>query len=250
MTGDQRLLDWLTHRSGVRRLDEMPLPALYFNLEGNRRSQEFLQHYGKRTIQGFVGFVDLVGFSSAVQGRSPEGIAEFLDPFLKGVCTVVTENLGLVDKMIGDEIMFIVPEILEDGGGAARVSTGLLLAELAFLQRKLGESYRMRAGLAFGALFVSHLQAESYSEWSIVGEPVHLAKRIMNDGELTNPHSIACAVAAPLSQMALPAFADLLGYVASTVWVTSGQCIRENLKGVSAAHCAYLSPRDLTGRVC
>ncbi len=250
MTGDDRLLAWLAHRGAIRRLDAMPLPAFHFNLEGNRGTQAFLEHYGKRTIKGIVGFVDVVGFSTSVKGRSPEGIAEFLEPFLLGVCGIVTKNRGLVDKMIGDEIMFIVPELLEDGGGPAPLSMGLLLAELLTLQRRLGDAYRMRAGLAYGSLFISHLQAGSYSEWSIVGEPVHLAKRLMTDEVQVNPVSIACAVGALMAEMAPPRFANLLGDVAGTVWQISDQGTREDFKGVSAAHYAFLSPRELKGGVC
>ena len=47
-----------------------------------------------------------------------------------------------------------------------------------YSEKQLAPSYVFRVGMAVGRVRVAQVEAESYSEWSVFGEAVNLAKRI------------------------------------------------------------------------
>ncbi|MBI3272663.1 MAG: adenylate/guanylate cyclase domain-containing protein [Planctomycetes bacterium] len=167
-----------------------------YALQQSDPGQAFVARFGNREVDAFVGFVDLVGFTDRTKGRAPREMSDYLRPFLEGVVSAVIEMQGLVDKTIGDEVMFVLPELLEDGGGAVTLRIGSLLAGLQSLQSRLGPQYRMRVGLARGTVFVDSIQGQGYLEWTVVGETVNLAKRLHSLPALVKPATITCAVAA------------------------------------------------------
>ncbi|MBI4568615.1 MAG: hypothetical protein HY719_09475 [Planctomycetes bacterium] len=243
MIGSPSSMKWLAHRGGVDRADDMPCPVVHYALEGNRNVANFLGHFGMKDLHGLVGFVDLVGFSTNVQGKSGKEIAEFLDPFLSRGFDAVTRNRGFVDKMIGDEIMFVVPDMLEDGGPGCLVhSAPILLLDLKRLQRDLGPHYKMRVGLGFGSLYISYFQGGGYGEWSFVGEAVHRAKRILALPELENPTSILCGVGFPNAQMSEANLRNKMGYLASGAWTWHKVDDPPALKGVSPGCLVIMHP--------
>ena len=173
---------WLKHRFGET-VDEKQL-AIYVTkaIELNRRPR-LIDTKGNRVIRGYVGFVDLVGFSEMVHNRSPDAVAFFVLPFLDKLADLVTRNFGLVDKSIGDEIMFIVPDFEEDKTPPSLVKLMTLLLDLSSYAQT--EHYRFRISLSFGELFLGRVQCRGYSEWTFFGETIHVAKRLASD-ELVN----------------------------------------------------------------
>src|ERR1043166_192418 len=170
MDGKKEVIDWLSHRVGLRFLEVHPLPIAKFNLEDNDRGNSFTTAFGKKEFTGLAGFVDLVGYSTTVRGLSPTQIQEFLSPFLTKVYDCVSEVDGLIDKMIGDEVMFVLPNYAEDGGQSVSHLGGELLPRFRVIQSELGPKYRMRVGLAYGRLACSQFACKTYSEWSIRSE--------------------------------------------------------------------------------
>ncbi len=139
MIAGRKTDEWLEHRAGLHRLGRHPRAYSTRALELTDSGAAFANAYfGQREIKGFVGFVDLIGFSTRVAGSSPSEISEYLKPFLVGITDKAVDAGALVDKTIGDEVMFVVPDMEADGGVPGIFDMSFLLGSLHDLQRTLG----------------------------------------------------------------------------------------------------------------
>jgi len=189
--------------------------------------------------------VDLVGFSIKVEGLSPQEICDYLRPFLSGVIDEASNRPALVDKTIGDEVMFIVPDMEQDGGPPGVLGMGSLLGGLHDLQRKLGIEYSFRIGLSYGALYVDLIKGSGYSEWTVVGESVNLAKRLQTLPGVEPKDGIGGAFGVLVKETDENKFKVILeiiaGFGARMIHsVVEGTV---ELKGISSARCAILYPK-------
>jgi adenylate cyclase len=107
-----------------------------------------------------VGFADLVGFTALAQQVSDEELAEVVDQFERLAYDVVVAGGGRVVKMIGDEVMFLVDDVVM----AAEIALGL-----ADASRDAAELSDVRVGLALGP--VIEREGDAY------GATVNLASR-------------------------------------------------------------------------
>lgn len=197
--GKQNQFDYLLHRIGKKQILSMPRIQTKA-LEGNREAPDFLNSYGNSNISVYVGFIDLAGFSTKVKKKTPEQIRDFLNPFLTKTIDILYDRGALIDKMIGDEIMFLLPEIEENNNLDAILSLGQILGHLYDLAYELKLNYRYRIGLSYGIVNVYHLEGKGYNEWSIVGEPIHVAKRLHTIDELSLPNPVCGAIGLSLNQ--------------------------------------------------
>lgn len=250
MIGRPEVLKWLAHRVGVEQVEELPLRLRYERkaLELNERGRPFVQAFGQEEIRGFVGFVDLVGFSGRVKGWENQKISEYLKPFLAGVVNIAFDRHALVDKTIGDEVMFVLPDMDENGGPPTVLLMGQLLGGLHDLQKTLGSEYPFHIGLAYGGLYVDQIQGKGYSEWTIVGEVVHLAKRLHGLKGVVASRGIAGGFGVlSRDEEACKRFKNILAHIAGFASRLTHEVIDQpvsDLKGVSPAYCALLLPKS------
>lgn len=92
------------------------------------------------TAEVAVGFADLVGFTEASRGLSPDELSAMVESFEHVAAHVVGDAGGRVVKTLGDEVMFTV------AGARAGVTIGLDLADAS--ARELGRE--LRVGVAYG----------------------------------------------------------------------------------------------------
>lgn len=245
MIGEEQTIAWLEHRTGLHKLAHHPKPYFTKALELNDKGEAFVSAYGRREIRGFVGFVDLVGFSTKVTGKSPSEISGFLRPFISGVIDETFSYGALVDKTIGDEVMCVLPDTEEDGGAPAVLLMGQLLGGLHDLQRKLGTNYPFRIGLSYGFQFVDLIEGNGYKEWTIVGESVNLAKRLQSLPGAEPKEGIGGAFGVLVKEIDERKFKALLGIIAGFASRMTHQVIESTvtLKGVSSSRCALLLPQ-------
>ena len=110
-----------------------------------------------------VGFVDLTGSTVATEVLGVETMAAALTRFEEWAVELAVGNGGRVVKYIGDEVMFIAPEI----ASAADVATGLI--------RRVAEDPVLRtarAGVAYGPVLSRD------GDW--FGSTVNLASRLVD----------------------------------------------------------------------
>jgi len=244
---DSDTRDYLLHRVGEKKLiTHRTIITKAFG--GNKRAPDFLSTYGNSDIKAYVGFVDLAGFTSSTAGKTASDIADYLNPFLESVIDILTGRGALVDKMIGDEIMFILPETEEDEMFVELIYLGQIVGKLHNFAYK-SQEYRYRIGLSYGTVNIYHLNGEGYSEWSAVGEPVHVAKRLNSLEKLSSPDPVIGAFGYSIdgidSEYVRLKFKTILGIIAGSASSFDHIVEKEptTLKGIGQVSIAYLLPR-------
>lgn len=185
---DSDLEAYLKHRLGEARIAQRQRLIHRRALELNMPSVDFAETFGRATIPAYVGFVDLAGFSTTVSGKTPSEIAEYLEPWLRRLVTIIRRGDALIDKTIGDEVMFVLPETEEDGCPEI-LYLGQMMGGLHDLAFEMAD-HPFRIGLSYGGVRFFHIEGVGYSEWTAVGEPVHVAKRLHSLPELETPNPV------------------------------------------------------------
>lgn len=188
---DPDLSAYLRHRLGQVPLEEAPSQIGRKALELNSPIPDFSRTFGKSAIPAYVGFIDLAGFTTAVHGKTPDQIAEYLKPFLRGVVEILRGRGALIDKMLGDEVMFVLPEIEE--GPYQVLLLGQIMGALHDFAFMVRPAYSFRIGLSYGGVRFFCIEGPGYSEWTTVGEVVHVAKLLHNLAALKSPDPVVGA---------------------------------------------------------
>jgi adenylate cyclase len=110
-----------------------------------------------------VGFADLVGFTALSQQLTDHQLAEIVDRFEATAYDLVGSLGGRVVKMIGDEVMFAVDDVVTS------LQLALALAEAYHDDESLSD---VRVGLAYGSVLER--------EGDLFGPVVNLASRIVS----------------------------------------------------------------------
>jgi len=143
-------------------------------------AKQFLNTFGQREFYGFVGFIDLCGFSARTAAKSPKEVHDTAMHFLEPVIVDIHRCDAFIDKTIGDEVMFVLPEFEDEAGVPAVLRIEKLLGSLRRTARSLGLDFQMKMGLAYGEMYLGNARDGTYAEWTSFGEPVHLAKRVQS----------------------------------------------------------------------
>jgi len=246
---NKQLQLYLLHRTGEKRINTSSKSYIKKALEGNVNSVSFLDTYGKKTIKAFVGFIDLAGFSTKVRGLNAQEIANFIFPFLTKLIEVLCDRNALVDKMVGDEIMFILPDYEEDGMPPSILLLGQIMGWLHDLAYELAPKYKYRITLSHGDIYIGHLKSDFYSEWTALGEAIHIAKRLQSIKELENPEPVCGAFGLSIRTEPIENVKKkmnlFLSYIAGFA-SRFDHSLKENpqeLKGVGAVLCALLKSK-------
>lgn len=241
--------EWLQHRAGLHQLARHPRAYSKRALELSDKGDLFTAAFGRREVKGFVGFVDLIGYSTRVAGLSPSQISEHLEPFLVGVVNKAVAAGALVDKTIGDEVMFFVPDMEEDGGVPGIFDMSFLLNSLHDLQSDLGNAYPFRIGLSYGFQFVGRIQGNGYAEWTVIGESVNLAKRLHSARGDAREEKFVGAFGVLCREIPEETFQSILNFIAGFASRMTHKFVDEpiELKGISASRYALLMPKGESG---
>jgi class 3 adenylate cyclase len=175
VVGDQELRP----KEGMRRLTEA--------VELNTEAPQILSTFGRKEFEGMVGFVDMQGFSSHAQGKSPREVLAIAQPFVDAVVDVAKKRQWLVDKTIGDEVMVVCPLYGDDAHLAevdllARddpiIEAANLVSDILVRFRTDHIADHISAGFACGRLLLARVGTSEYGEWTCYGNAVNTAKRL------------------------------------------------------------------------
>jgi class 3 adenylate cyclase len=215
MIANEDVTNYLLHRSGTVRMPSGRILSVKKALQLNTPQPNFDDTFGKSELSAYVGFIDLAGFSESVHGQTPRQIADFLSPFMRESINILRSKGALIDKTIGDELMFVLPEWEEDP--IQLLLLGQILSSFHDLAAKLEGHYKYRIGLSYGKIYVSEISGEGYSELTIFGEVVHVAKRIVTIPELEFPNPTCGAFALPIDVINKDSIRELLAQKLSVV---------------------------------
>jgi class 3 adenylate cyclase/tetratricopeptide (TPR) repeat protein len=143
----------------------------------------------RQTVEGerkhiTVLFADLVGSMDLAETLDPEDWRRLMERYFQILCDGVHRYEGTVDKFTGDGIMalFGAPIAHEDHARRACFAALQLREELARysdeLARERGLRFAVRIGLNSGEVVVGTIAEDLRVEYTAIGNPVGLAKRV------------------------------------------------------------------------
>lgn len=128
--------------------------------------------------------VDLTGFSTASAGKTPPQIGALLQPFYEITVNQIESNGGVVEKFIGDAVIGVFGHPFRQGTAreTATGSNDLQAAVRAGMHsvKRIRERYASlsnmiitaKAAVVRGSLFAGWVGADSYSDLTVIGEPM------------------------------------------------------------------------------
>jgi len=170
-------------------------------LRESRGSEEVFRNLSTRTAVVAL-FADLRGFTRLSETVPVSSIVPMLNEFFTELTAAAHDNEGTVFSMAGDSLLvgFNVPVPQSDATGRA-VSTGRAMIQrfapvAARWQAEHGLSTGIGVGIEAGEVVVGNVGAPSFMSYTIIGDPVNVAARLMQRAE---PNEILIGPSASLS---------------------------------------------------
>jgi adenylate cyclase len=136
-----------------------------------------------------VVFVDIIGSTQLVTGRSAHEVVELLNRFFAVIVDEVDRHHGLVNKFEGDAVLavFGAPNHLDHPEDEA------LAAARAIIERLRTEVPECDAGIgvAAGKAVAGNVGAKERFEYTVIGEPVNEAARLCELAKSKDSHLLA-----------------------------------------------------------
>lgn len=170
----------LTHQHQTRIIDQ------YLGKEVARRLEfgiENIAQAGERRNLT-VMFADIRGFTSFSEKSQPEEVFEALNIYLGAMIPAVIDENGVIDKIIGDEVMAIFGMLPEhtDGPACGLRAALKILAEIERLNRQRREQgvdlLQIGIGMATGPVSLGVLGSQDRKSLTVIGNHVNLAARL------------------------------------------------------------------------
>ena len=170
-------------------------------LRESRGSEEVFRNLSTRTAVVAL-FADLRGFTRLSETVPVSSIVPMLNEFFTELTAAAYENEGTVFSMAGDSMLvgFNVPVPQADATSRA-VSTGRAMIQrfapvAARWQAEHGLSTGIGVGIEAGEVVVGNVGAPSFMSYTIIGDSVNVAARLMQRAE---PNEILIGPSASLS---------------------------------------------------
>jgi class 3 adenylate cyclase len=144
---------------------------------------------GQRRIMT-VMFCDMKGFTALSEGYTPQGLVKIMNLYLSTMSEPIHEQLGIIDKYIGDGIMaYWGPPFVDaegQAGFACRAAVDMM-GRVERLRKELPELLGVRTipadcdiriGIATGEALVGSIGSEYMMSYTVMGDTVNLASRL------------------------------------------------------------------------
>ena len=138
---------------------------------------------GKRAVVTVL-FSDIRGFTSISEQMSPQEVSEILNEYFTEMEPIITKYNGVINKFIGDAIMSIFGEPIQDKKHAINAvkSAYEMIQRLETLQKKWElegkPKIEIGIGIATGEVFVGNIGSINRMEYTVIGDTVNLASRL------------------------------------------------------------------------
>ncbi|MCX7839511.1 MAG: PAS domain-containing protein [Anaerolineae bacterium] len=141
---------------------------------------------GKRQLVTVL-FADIHGFTNLAEQLPPEDLVKVLNGYLSLAARIILHYEGTLDKFMGDGVMaiFNAPLPQRDHAWRAACAALALQREVAAYASKLPETVRtyFRMGIHTGEAVVGNIGARELMNYTAVGDPVNVAKRLQENAE-------------------------------------------------------------------
>ena len=167
--------------------------------------QEFLQFLDKESIIDVnlgdqvqrdmtILFSDIRSFTTLSESMTPQENFNFLNSYLNRVSPIIRQHGGFIDKYIGDAVMALFPESIEEAVKAAVEMQDEVT--LYNKHRKQGgySAIRIGVGIHTGSLMLGTIGEERRMEGTVISDAVNLAARLEG---LTKMYGASIIVSGP-----------------------------------------------------
>ncbi len=128
-----------------------------------------------------IMFADLVGYTALAEKVDPEETHALLAAFFAIADDIILQFGGRIDKHMGDNVMALFGAPVAHGDDpqrAARVARAIHEA-MPGLSARIGRPLSVHIGIAVGEVLASGLGSVAHSTYTVVGQAVNLAARLM-----------------------------------------------------------------------
>ena len=131
-----------------------------------------------------VLFSDIRGFTSLSEQMTAQQVSEFLNEYFTEMEPIVTQYNGVINKFIGDAVMAIFGEPIQDKNHAENAvrCACAMLEKVKELQKKWLEEGKPKLeigiGVNTGEVFVGNIGSINRMEYTVIGDTVNLASRL------------------------------------------------------------------------
>lgn len=125
-----------------------------------------------------IMFLDIVGFTEISEKLTPTENFNFLNSYLSVVGPLVRKNNGFIDKYLGDGIMALYPNSVDD---ALESAIEIRKVNIEFNKKQLEKGYPeidVRFGINNGVLMLGILGEEQRVDSTVISDNVNLASRL------------------------------------------------------------------------
>ena len=151
--------------------------------------KQFLQFLNKKSIinvkpgdvclnEMSVLFSDIRSFTTLSEKMTPDEIFKFLNQYFSKIGPIIRKNNGFIDKYIGDAIMALFPQNIDDAISCA-IEMQECVNNLKFdLSDNLYSNLEIGIGLHSGRLMLGIIGEEKRLQGTVIADAVNLASRI------------------------------------------------------------------------
>ena len=138
---------------------------------------------GKKAIVTVL-FSDIRGFTSLSERMSAQQVTDLLNEYFTAMEPIVSKYNGIINKFIGDAIMAVFGEPIQNDEHAANaVKCGYeMLNKVQELNKKWEEEgnpkIEIGIGINTGEVFIGNVGSENRMEYTVIGDTVNLASRL------------------------------------------------------------------------
>jgi len=157
-------------------------------LRESRGSEEVFRNLSNRTAVVAL-FADLRGFTRLSESVPVSSIVPMLNEFFTELTAAAHDNEGTVFSMAGDSLLvgFNVP-VPQPDAAARAVATGRAMIQrfspvAARWRAEHGLSTGIGVGIEAGEVVVGNVGAPSFMSYTVIGDPVNVAARLMQRAE-------------------------------------------------------------------
>lgn len=137
-----------------------------------------------------VLFADIRGFTSMSEKLSADEVSVILNEYFTEIEPIVSRHNGVINKFIGDAVMAIFGEPIQDGNhpkNAVRCACEMLDKVKELQAKWLDEGkpkIEIGIGINTGEAFVGNIGSEKRMEYTVIGDMVNLASRIESNNKV------------------------------------------------------------------
>lgn len=131
-----------------------------------------------------VLFSDIRGFTSMSEQMTPQQVSEILNEYFTEMEPIITKYNGVINKFIGDAVMAIFGEPIQDKNHAQNAvkCAYSMLEKVKELQKKWAQEGKPKieigVGISTGEVFVGNIGSVNRMEYTVIGDTVNLASRL------------------------------------------------------------------------